>query len=453
VIRTSAGLALSLIALGAYPAHGQSYAQTTVNRWIQYGPNNTVLARAIVATTPLQPITATCPPLSVDGMPVAMSVRSTPTTGFPVTECEAQVPPGHVTATIDGVALKLPVANPRRIVVVGDTGCRIKGTSIQACNDPTQFPLAAISNFVASFAPDMIVHVGDFYYREAACPAANAGNGTTTGCGNSPYGDNWASWNADWFTPAQPMMLAAPLALTRGNHESCARGNMGWFTLLDVAIPFTTAAVSCAAGSTYDFTPPYIVKAGQVSLLMFDSSYANDSTVTPTDVSNYQSLLSGILPQATTETIFVTHKPAYGLISATADASGNIDVTGGDVDEQALFANGVPQPIKLLLSGHIHNYQAVQVNNKNYAPQLVIGNSGTLLDPQYVPGNQVGNVYQMPGAATQATVVGTADLSEFGFAVLDIVPGGYTANLYDLSGLPHGRCVVQLTTRTLACSS
>ena len=404
-----------------------------------------------MAPTPLQPVTATCPALSVDGAPVSMTVRATPSTGFPVTECEAVVPPGHGVAVINGVSLKLPVANPRRIVVVGDTGCRLKGTSIQACNDPVQFPLATIASVVASFSPDLIVHVGDYYYRENACPAASAGNGATTGCGGSPFGDNWASWNADWFTPARALMAAAPLALTRGNHESCARGAMGWFTLLDPET-YAPAAVSCTAGSAYDFTPPYIIKAGQVSLLMFDSSFANDSTVTPTNVSNYQTELNAILPQLTQNTIFVTHKPAYGLISAAAAASGATTVAGGDVDEQALFGSGVPQPIKLLLSGHIHNYQAVKVNNPAYAPQLVIGNSGTLLDPLYVPGNQAGNAYAL-SASTSATVVGTADVAEFGFAVLDVVPGGFTANLYDLSGLPHGRCVIQLALRNLACTS
>jgi hypothetical protein len=38
-------------------------------------------------------------------------------------ECEAVVPAGHSTATINGVNLKLPVANPQRILVIADTGC------------------------------------------------------------------------------------------------------------------------------------------------------------------------------------------------------------------------------------------------------------------------------------------------------------------------------------------
>ncbi len=437
---TRTALILALTGLGAGAAHAQ-----TVNRWIQYGPNNTVLARAITTA-------AACPALSIAGTAVTMNIRSAPTAAFPVTECEAAVPAGAGAATIDGVQLKLPVAQPRRIIVVGDTGCRLKSPSAyQACNDPTQFPLARLSNFVASFRPDLIVHVGDYYYRESPCPAAMAGNGTTTGCGGSPYGDTWASWNADWFTPAQAMMAAAPLALVRGNHESCARGQMGWFTLLDPSA-YSAAAVACTAGSASDFTAPYVVAAGQAQILMFDSSYANDSTLASTTISTYQAQLSAVQPQLALNTIFVTHKPAYGLISSTGTGSSTM-VSGGNVNEQALFNNGVPQPIKLLLSGHIHNFQAVKVSTASYAPQLVVGNSGTLLDPDYVPANSAGGTYVMPGAGTSAPVTSTDDLSEFGFAVLDLVPGAYTANMYALNGPPHGRCVVTLTAHNLASTS
>lgn len=439
---TRTALTLALTGLGAGAAQAQ-----TVNRWIQYGPNNTVLARAITTG-------ASCPSASIGGTPLTLNPRSAPNATFPILECEAQVPAGTgaITATLDGVALKLPVAQPRRIVVVGDTGCRLKGAAVQACNDPTQFPFARIANFVASFRPDMIVHVGDYYYRENACPAASAGNGTTTGCGGSPYGDQWTSWSADWFTPAQALMNTAPLALVRGNHESCARGNKGWFTLLDPS-PYTTAEFNCTAGSAPDFTTPYYVNAGQVQFLMFDSSYANDSAVTANTVSMYTSQLYAALQQAgTLPTIFVSHKPSYGLISSSGTGSSTV-VSGGDYDEQALFASGVPSAIKLLLSGHIHNFQAVKVSNAAYAPQLVVGNSGTQLDPDYVPGNTAGGTYTMPGAGTSAAVVSTSDLSEFGFAVMDLVPGGYTVNLYDLTGTPHGRCVVQLTSRNLVCTN
>ncbi len=431
----------TILALAGFGLSAAAQAQT-VNRWIQYGPNNTVLARAITTAT-------SCPSASVGGTPLTLNARSAPTTTFPVLVCEAAVPAGTgaTTATIDGVALKLPVAQPRRIIVIGDTGCRLKGTSIQACNDPAQFPLARIGNFLASFRADLIVHVGDYYYRETCTPNAN-----TLPCPTgTSLGDNWNSWNQDWYTPAQAIMGSAPLALLRGNHESCARGNMGWFTLMDPS-PFNAGEITCTAGSAFDFTTPYVVNAGQASFMMFDSSFANDSAVTTSNVSMYQAQLSAILPSLPANTIMVTHKPPFGLIN-TAGSGASTVVSGGDYDEQALFSNGVPQPIKLILSGHIHNFQAVKITNAGYAPQLVVGNSGTLLDPAYVPVSAPGGTYSTPGSGAVNTIQSTSDLSEFGFAVLDAVPGGYTANMYDLTGTPHGRCVIQLAARNLACTN
>ena len=83
--------------------------------------------------------------------------------------------------------LPVPVANPQRILVVGDTGCRIKGASLQACNDPMQWPFLAVSQAAAGLKPDLIIHVGDYLYRESPCPAGNAG------CAGSPWGDNWVT--------------------------------------------------------------------------------------------------------------------------------------------------------------------------------------------------------------------------------------------------------------------
>ena len=56
---------------------------------------------------------------------------------------------------------------------------------------------------------------------------------TQPGCAGSPYGDNWAVWQKDFFDPAAPLLAAAPWVLVRGNHELCSRGGHGWFRLLD----------------------------------------------------------------------------------------------------------------------------------------------------------------------------------------------------------------------------
>ena len=66
-------------------------------------------------------------------------------------------------------------AHPQRIVVLGDTGCRLKGAALQACNDPAQWPFPQLAAAAASLKPDLVIHVGDYLYRESACPAGKPG--------------------------------------------------------------------------------------------------------------------------------------------------------------------------------------------------------------------------------------------------------------------------------------
>ena len=69
--------------------------------------------------------------------------------------------------------------------------------------------------------PDLVVHVGDYHYRENACPAGDAG------CSTSPWGYGWDAWDADFFTPAKRLLAVAPWIVVRGNHESCDRAGQG----------------------------------------------------------------------------------------------------------------------------------------------------------------------------------------------------------------------------------
>jgi hypothetical protein len=471
--------ALLTLSLAGLTPSGSGAA--TLSRWVQYGADNTVLLRAITDTP-------ACPAMSVDGVTVpdvsgagndratGVARRLTPATAtaalaaaFPVTMCEAQLPLGGHTATIDGVPLKLPVADPRRIVVIGDTGCRVAGPKIfQACNDPSPagFPLPGLSRMVAAMNPDMIIHVGDYYYRETPCNEA-----IQPGCAGTPYGDAWPAWNADFFSPAQPLLLAAPLALSRGNHESCGRGAQGWFSFLDVH-PYDPRAVGCAFGSPWDYPsktaegpgfPSYLIAAGPISLLMLDSSFANTgspASLVPSSFSKVESMTAeSYIPDLTRQldalggkpAIMVTHRPAYGLFTQKGEGAGQHYI-GGTPDEEAMFATGVPAPIRLLLSGHIHTFQALEFEGDSYAPQLVVGMGGTMLDHLSIPGQADSGAFPVEGNAA-ATIARMRNIGEFGFAVMDEAPGGYAIDLYFLNGVPHGHCVLQtVAARTLTCS-
>ena len=79
-------------------------------------------------------------------------------------------------------ALPAPRAAARRIIVLGDTACRIKGDASQACSDPNGWLFAQVAATAAAMKPDLVMHVGDYHYRESPCPAGNAG------CAGSPWG-------------------------------------------------------------------------------------------------------------------------------------------------------------------------------------------------------------------------------------------------------------------------
>lgn len=490
-------LASTAVLFGATLA---SQAQADVlNRWVQYGPNNDVLVRSISDYTD-----SACPSLAIDGAPVQMTQRFAPTQptttpgtladhSYPVLMCEADLPLGGYTAkvaTLGGVNLKMPVANPKRILVVGDTGCRVTSAATQACNDPMQFPLNYISSYAAVFKPDMIVHTGDFYYREGQCPAGNAG------CAGSPFGENWAAWNADWFTPAKVLLATAPWAITRGNHESCDRGAVGWFHLLDVHA-YSDAAANCGPNNGYtsyraasatnpepsprdpsDTTPSYVVNAGPIALIMFDISYANDAVVQPGLDAAYSADLSASMAKLNGKSaFFVAHKPTYGLNTGSSspsavEPSAYTYVGGGDANEQVLFGGHVPDPISLFVSGHTHNFQLIDFADPNYAPQLVIGNSGQLLDGLQVDTAKVAASSPQFRLATGKTGAGTpgspevttfaqvglqqvVDKNEFGFAVLDQLAdqSGYVANIYTLNSARAGRCTIKLSPRSMTCSA
>ena len=180
--------------------------------WVELGSGGAAIARAITASP-------SCPAITLNGgapQPMNLRVgaaaeplRSTTSASlgaqfskpsyFPVNTCELPLPAGTTSAVVAGQSLPLPKANPARVVVLGDTGCRMKaaipasGSQFQGCNDPTQYPLAQLSTLAASLKPDLVLHVGDYQYRENECPPDQSN------CAGSPWGYGWDTWQADFF--------------------------------------------------------------------------------------------------------------------------------------------------------------------------------------------------------------------------------------------------------------
>jgi hypothetical protein len=139
----------------------------------------------------------------------------------PVLVCEAPLPPGAKHAGVQGHALPVPKAMPRRIVVIGDTGCRLKRSdaAFKACNDPDGWPFPGVAAEAAA-SPGSGHHVGDYHYRENACPPGNAAARAALGYG-------WDTWDADFFTPARARCRGAIISLVATTNPAIARDRAG----------------------------------------------------------------------------------------------------------------------------------------------------------------------------------------------------------------------------------
>jgi hypothetical protein len=335
--------------------------------------------------------------------------------------CDARAPLGATRIAAGGIALPVLPPAVRRIAVIGDTGCRLAGRAVQDCDDPGAWPFAAIAAHAAAKLPDLVIHVGDYYYREKACPAGNAG------CAGSPHGDNWPTWKADLFDPAAPLLTAAPWVTVRGNHELCRRGGQGWFRLLD---PYPTRP-DCA-----DRTEPYRISLSGLDLMIFDSADADDNKAPPDKVAVYaaqlQPLLAKVGPQ---HAWLVTHRPVWGF------QSGPFAGLTLNASEQAAIRGHIPANLDLVLSGHVHDFIAYEFGPERPA-QLIVGTGGDSLYD--VADTQVGGP-EVDGMPLRKTF----GASRFGYFIMERNGEGWDGTFYAPDDSVIARC--RLEGRALDC--
>jgi hypothetical protein len=380
-------------------------------QWLQFVPGG-IEVRAITDGP-------SCPALQIDGADSGMTVRSSPGDKFPITVCSAPVPANARAVSVAGVALVIPAAasEPKRIAVIGDTGCRLKGDHIQACDDPAQWPFSVIAAAVAREKPDLVIHVGDYYYRETACP------NSMTGCAGSPFGDNWAAWRADFFAAVGPLLTAAPWAFVRGNHEECSRGGEGWNRTL-APYAFDASAV-CKT-----FEDPYVVKLANLTLAVVDVSKAREETLDQAQADMYRAQYGSLATITSGETWLLQHRPIW---SPGVELGGHLL---GDNKTLEVAAQGmIPSNITLILSGHHHLFQTLTYES-DLPVQIVAGNGGDYLnlgsptDPAgwVIEGVKVKSGVDLPGA--------------FGFSMIEKQDNGWRLTNFDTSGAPHQTCTI-----------
>lgn len=411
MLLTRAWVLAGLILAGSAAARAETY------QWTQFGPEG-LEARAVTNA-------ASCPSLEVDGAQATMTRRSDPGPGYPVLSCAAPIPPSTRRATLDGAPLALTPADPKRILVIGDTGCRIKISKVQACNDPAAWPFHLTAAAAAAAKPDLVIHVGDYHYRETACPAGNQG------CSGSPFGDNWAVWRADFFAPADTLLRIAPWIMVRGNHEECNRGGKGWSRTLD-AYPFDQAAGCNGLGQ------PFSVALPGLTLAVMDVSTAEETKVDEAQAAAFRRQFQA-LAQAPGPTWLLLHRPIWSVESMKANVQVGVNLTLA-----AAAAGAIPPQVQMMLSGHHHTFQVFNYD-ADLPPQLVSGHGGDYLD-QGAPANPTGMV--MSGVRVRS---GITEPNAFGFTLLERQESGAWRIVdHDLRGDPVRTCM--LANREITCA-
>lgn len=403
-------------ALWARPAEAQQ--GTLLYWWTQAGAQGEWLLRTVYAGG------ASCP--------APAAVRAMPSDSFPVLVCQQRLDAAPV--RLPGMArpAAAPPTGVRRVVGIGDTGCR---ASEQNCADPASWPFAQVAHAVLGANGDLTVHVGDYIYRE-----------TVRDCGGlQPCGDNWKAWRADWFAPVGELLAARPWVFARGNHEDCTRGGRGWFLFFD---PRDVPAGGCAGT-----TDPYAVQVpGVGTLLIMDTACApwystgcwpldgqNDSTRAIPAYAAQLARLPALVP-AGQPAWLVTHVPTWAR-----DFPGQPDSVGAFILQSALrraFPTGeLPPAVALSLVGHVHAWEALDFAAPR-TPLLVLGDGGT--------SESVGLPTSMPSPLGGVAVDGYWSGLAFGYTTMDATASGWTVTLVPVSG-SGGGVTCTLANGQLAC--
>jgi len=417
--------------------------------WVQAVAGPAWAVRALTAD-------ARCPALQWAGGSAAMLERGAPgdeppppgnkqperkSTRFTLRACEAPWPQGVDSLQVDGTTLRAPAAEARRIVVIGDTGCRLKATeaAYQPCNSAVEWPFRRVLAQALALKPDLVIHVGDYHYRESPCPAG------VSGCAGSPWGYGDDTWQADFFRPAQALLAAAPWVFVRGNHEACSRAGQGWLRYLDAE---TGPARACAPENPNDpkgtvndgdFTAPFTVPLSPRSqLIVFDSSEIGSRTP-PKDSpawTRWRAQLDRVaeLSEQRLQSLFVNHHPSLAF---SPSAIGRLSTSRSGLTpmlQDATPGRLFPPGVQATLHGHIHMHQALGFAT-NQPATLVIGNSGSASEGHVNPTAALG--YELvPGARLETVEI----QNDFGFSLLTATPEGWQLDAFDASGQPQARC-------------
>ncbi|MET7892876.1 metallophosphoesterase [Streptomyces mirabilis] len=403
---------------------------------------------------------------------------STPTTSqFPTTVCELRVPLTASDAVLEQTSIQaatvhpanrqLPLprwtsnTRPSKIAVIGDAGCEVPTTGpVQNCaNHQTGWPFQRIADSAAGVTqPDLVIHTGDYLYRED--PGRENDKAANPGCTTLADRANWDCVIADFFRPAEALLAAAPIALTRGNHEDCNMPHQGgaggaWFRYL--------ADDLRSNGSCSDYSAPSLIRAGTLTLANVDSAFADPSDTGSTAQRNiyarqFQAVNQAALQNPANDFFVVTHKPLW-MVKASGNPPNSAEWVTRVLDAAVAGTSlhRLADNVRLALSGHIHLYQMLDFNTSR-PPQLTVGSSGGSLDNGPDDTKVVGQLIGTPPQAVTQSITQEQNppggMGIFGYAVLNDNGGTWNLTFHDTAGAVRGKtCALSAskTNKSFAC--
>lgn len=381
---------------------------------------------------------------------------------FAVRSCELDLPASPGAVRIAGQSLEAWPATLKRIVIVGDTGCRIKvaadgrGDPVQDCADPQVWPWARLARSAAATRPDLVVHLGDYHYREYCEDPVQC---APLAAKQVVIGYGWRGWQADFFDPAAPLLAAAPWVLVRGNHENCDRAGEGWMRFLAPGRyqPCPDQRVRSASRSQLGnnlTADAYVLELPGLSIGVVDNAAHEDyrpAAQTPEDAVVFKRTLPPLRSanQPAGPRWLLTHRPLW------SDHIG--PQSEPNVFQQAMTAAGL-DGVEAIFSGHLHAFQTLNFAGGRPA-QLVVGGGGTQLEardpasPFYEGSVRGSREREQPTGRLYDGQAATSGLllNRDGFLLLERRGAGWDGELRDPDGLVLRRCRLDDGSRQFAC--
>ena len=338
---------LALAQVGLWPQAG---ATAPLAAWVELiGPGSEASIRAVV------PAEADCPAVIADGASIPMQVRAdpgplfppgkTPRAQFPVRVCELIAPRGK---TEHDFGRPTPAFARRRSAA--HRGFRRHRLSHEVDASPGLRRTLGLSRDrkARGRIPSRPGHPSWRLSLSEICTGSPV-------CQQRPTGYDWKIWNGDFFEPSRALFAAAPWIMVRGNHEICDRAGEGWFRFLDHA----PVPPECVPMSAF-----FVVEQGNLGFVVVDSAQiARDGGRAPDKppddpVGKLQAFYAGWKPRVPSPAWMLTHVPFNAVVRTFAGTIVSDTIQHRAIGEQ------LSRNIKMILSGHVHMFEALQFRRR-----------------------------------------------------------------------------------------